>query len=147
MSDQDILDKIRELEPTIDAIKKLQESGLMAALESLGDQADLIINYASTMEVLGTLSLLFRMIGIADISVGKVNQEELIRNAKEIDWVYLFKMLFEILKFIANDAKNIPKPAGKQKLKDALGELRSPETEYLIKLMSGISSKLMKRED
>ncbi|MGP6208020.1 hypothetical protein ACNF42_08350 [Cuniculiplasma sp. SKW3] len=147
MSDQDIMDKIRELEPTIDAIKKLQESGVMAALESLGEQADLIINYASTMEVLGTLSLLFRIMGIADISMGKVNQEELIKNAKEIDWGSLFKMLFEILKFIANDAKNIPKPTGKQKLKDTLGELRSPETEYLIKLMSGISSKLMNRED
>ncbi len=147
MSDEDILDRIRELEPTIDAIKKLQESGLMAALETLAEQADLIINYASDMEILGTLSLLFRLMGIADISLGKVNQEDLIKDAKEIDWASLFKMLFSILKYIANDAKNIPKPAGKQKLKDALGELRSPETEYLIKLMSGISSQIMGKKD
>lgn len=147
MSDEDILDRIRELEPTIDAIKKLQESGLMAALETLAEQADLIINYASDMEILGTLSLLFRLMGIADISLGKVNQEDLIKDAKEIDWASLFKMLFSILKYIANDAKNIPKPAGKQKLKDALGELRSPETEYLIKLMSGISSQIMSKKD
>lgn len=147
MSDDDILDRIRELEPTIDAIKKLQESGLMAALETLAEQADLIINYASDMEILGTLSLLFRLMGIADISLGKVNQEDLIKDAKEIDWASLFKMLFSILKYIANDAKNIPKPAGKQKLKDALGELRSPETEYLIKLMSGISSQIMSKKD
>ena len=147
MSDDDILDRIRELEPTIDAIKKLQESGLMAALETLAEQADLIINYASDMEILGTLSLLFRLMGIADISLGKINQEDLIKDAKEIDWASLFKMLFSILKYIANDAKNIPKPAGKQKLKDALGELRSPETEYLIKLMSGISSQIMSKKD
>ena len=147
MSDDDILDRIRELEPTIDAIKKLQESGLMAALETLAEQADLIINYASDMEILGTLSLLFRLMGIADISLGKVNQEDLIKDAKEIDWASLFKMLFSILKYIANDAKNIPKPAGKQKLKDALGELRSPETEYLMKLMSGISSQIMSKKD
>ncbi len=147
MSDEDILDRIRELEPTIDAIKKLQESGLMAALETLAEQADLIINYASDMEILGTLSLLFRLMGIADISLGKINQEDLIKDAKEIDWASLFKMLFSILKYIANDAKNIPKPAGKQKLKDALGELRSPETEYLMKLMSGISSQIMSKKD
>jgi hypothetical protein len=147
MSDDDILDRIRELEPTIDAIKKLQESGLMAALETLAEQADLIINYASDMEILGTLSLLFRLMGIADISLGKINQEDLIKDAKEIDWASLFKMLFSILKYIANDAKNIPKPAGKQKLKDALGELRSPETEYLMKLMSGISSQIMSKKD
>lgn len=147
MNDEEIMDKLKELEPTIDAIKKLQESGLIAALESLGDQADLIINYASTMEILGTMSLLFRLMGIADISMGKIDQEELIKDAKEVEWGELFKMLFKILKFIANDTKNIPKPAGKQKLKDALGELRSPETEYLIRLMSGISSQLMNKDD
>ncbi len=147
MSDEDIMKKIAELEPTIDTLKKLQDSGIIAALEALSDQADLIINFASNMEILGTMSIMFRLMGIADISMGKVDQDKLIRDAKEIDWGQLFEMLFRILKFIANDAKNIPKPAGKQKLKDALGELRSPETEYLIKLMSGMSKQLMQKDD
>jgi hypothetical protein len=146
MKDGELLTKIGELEPTIDAIKKLQETGIISALESLGDQADLILNYGSTMETLGAISLLFRILGIANISMGKLDQEKLIKDAKEIDWTNLFNILFSILKFLANDAKNVPKPSGKQKLKDAIGELRSPETEYLIALMSDISSILMKKD-
>ncbi len=147
MKDDELIGKIKDLEPTIDAIKKLQENGIISVLESLGDQADLILNYGSTMETLGTISLLFRMLGIANISIGKLNQEKLIKDAQEIDWGELFNILFSILRFIANDARNIPKPAGKQKLKDAIGELRSPETEYLIALMSDISSLLMKKDE
>jgi len=147
MSYEDMMKKIEQLEPTIDALKKLQDSGIISALEALSDQADIIINFASNMEILGTMSILFRAMGIADISIGKVDQEKLVKDAKEIEWGELFEMLFRLLKFIANDAKNIPKPVGKQKLKDAIGELISPETEYLIKLMSGISSQLMKKND
>jgi hypothetical protein len=147
MKDDELIGKIKDLEPTVDAIKKLQENGIISVLESLGDQADLILNYGSTMETLGTISLLFRMLGIANISIGKLNQEKLIKDAQEIDWGELFNILFSILRFIANDARNIPKPAGKQKLKDAIGELRSPETEYLIALMSDISSLLMKKDE
>ena len=147
MKDDELIGKIKDLEPTVDAIKKLQENGIISVLESLGDQADLILNYGSTMETLGTISLLFRMLGIANISIGKLNQEKLIKDAQEIDWGELFNILFSILRFIANDARNIPKPAGKQRLKDAIGELRSPETEYLIALMSDISSLLMKKDE
>ncbi len=86
MKDDELIGKIKDLEPTIDAIKKLQENGIISVLESLGDQADLILNYGSTMETLGTISLLFRMLGIANISIGKLNQEKLIKDAQEIDW-------------------------------------------------------------
>ncbi len=148
MSSQDgsldeILQKLAELEPTINTLKKLQESGLMSVLDAIAEQSDNLFNYASTMELLGAASALLKIIPVMSQVAGMVDAEDLQEKLDHIPWKALINLFTAFLDFVGSDLMSIEPPEGKGKTLKLLSEVRSPEMEYLLRIMRALSTRMM----
>ncbi|WP_075057048.1 hypothetical protein [Thermogymnomonas acidicola] len=108
-----ILEKLSEIEPAINTVKKLQQSGLLAVLDAIAEQSDNIFNYASTMGILDAASAMARIAPLVSDIMGNVDVEALEGKLRSVPWKTLFSALLALLDFIATDLPKIRAPAGK----------------------------------
>ncbi len=140
----DILQKLAELEPTINTLQKLQESGIMSILDAIAEQSDNLFNYASTMELLGAASAAMKILPVLSQIAGMVDTDDLQEKLEHIPWKALINLFTAFLDFVGSDLMSIEPPEGKGKTLKLLSEVRSPEMEYLIRIVRALSTRMMK---
>lgn len=140
---EDILGKLAELEPTINTLRKLQESGLMSVLDAIAEQSDNLFNYASTMELLGAASAAVKLLPILSHVAGLVDPDDLQEKLERIPWKAIINLFTALLDFVGSDLMTIEPPEGKGKTLKLLSEVRSPEMEYLIRILRAFSTRMM----
>ncbi|GGM76472.1 hypothetical protein GCM10007108_13120 [Thermogymnomonas acidicola] len=139
-----ILEKLSEIEPAINTVKKLQQSGLLAVLDAIAEQSDNIFNYASTMGILDAASAMARIAPLVSDIMGNVDVEALEGKLRSVPWKTLFSALLALLDFIATDLPKIRAPQGKVTTLQILSEMRSPGMEYFLRIAESLSTKVMK---
>lgn len=140
---ESLLNLLADLEPTLRTVKKLQDSGIMAVLDALADQSDNLFNYASTMELLGAASAAVKLVPVLSQAAGEADSDEIQDKLSRIPWKTLFRILSALLEFVATDFTSIKPPEGRTRTMQVLSEVRSPEMEYMLRLVRAVSLKIM----
>ncbi len=138
-----LLDELNDLEPTINSLKKLQESGLMGAVDAISEQSDNIFNYATTMTILGAFSAFVKLLPILSKISDNIDFDELQNKISSIQWESLIKVVNVILDFVSVDLPKIEN-SSKGGVIRVLSDIKSPETEYLLRIMEEFSKRLIK---
>ncbi|MCL5732825.1 MAG: hypothetical protein M1285_05455 [Candidatus Thermoplasmatota archaeon] len=141
-----ILRMIEDLEPTLRTVKKLQESGLMAVVDALAEQSDVLFNYASTMDLLGTASALVRFIPLISSAVGDMDPERFEAGIKGVSWNSMFSLLLAVMESVGKGMEKVEIPSSRPGTLALLSEARSPEMAFLIRLMREIARGVMDQE-
>ena len=141
-----ILGMIEDLEPTLKTVKKLQESGLMSVLDALAEQSDVLFNYASTMDLLGTASALVRFIPLISSAVGDLDPERFETGIKEVSWNAVFSLLLAVMESLGKGMEKVEIPSSRPGALALLSEARSPEMAFLIRLVREIARGIMDQE-
>lgn len=138
-----LLKKISEIEPAINTVKKLQQSGILAVLDAVAEQSDTIFNYASTMDLLGAVSAFSRLVPVLSEVFGNIDMDELEERLRDVPWTTLIGMLMAFLEFLSTDMLSIEPPEGKVSTLHILSEMKSPGMEFLLRIAESLSTKVM----
>ena len=141
-----ILGMIEDLEPTLRTVKKLQESGLMSILDALAEESDVLFNYASTMDLLGTASALVRFIPLISSAVGDLDPEKFETGIKEVSWNSIFSLMLAVMESVGKGMEKVEIPSSRPGTLALLSEARSPEMAFLIRLVREIARGIMDQE-
>lgn len=138
--------KLDALEPTLNTIEKLQESGIIGMLDGFAEEFDNIFNYATKMEVFDMITMAVRVIEPLTKMMKKGDIEKLLSVLDKVEIDKLIPML-EALAACAPKADEVMKVSSRRKKKIGLMELmntvRSPEMGALLSLARELSGCMM----
>ncbi len=142
----EISNLIKELEPTIRTLKKMQDSGFLGAIDALLDHSDELFNYLVNMENMGTLSLLWEIIPILNELSYKVDFDKLKAALSKENVKKVNDLLINLLDFLGNDIDNIKINKSRANILEVLSQMRSSEIEYLFEVMQMFTSKYLQNK-
>ncbi|MGP6221026.1 hypothetical protein [Caldiplasma sukawensis] len=140
---RNLLQKLSEVEPAIITVKKLQESGILAIIDALSEQSDMIFNYSSNMELLQAFSTFLTILEILNKILSSVDFEYLKEQVNKIPWNKLFNIIGVVLEFIVSDAPKVKPSSEKISTLKLLSEIKSPGMEFLIRELEVLSERLI----
>lgn len=141
---RNLLQKLYEIEPAINTVKKLQESGILAIIDALSEQSDMIFNYSSSMELLDALSTFLKIFEITNKIISSVDVEHLKEQILKIPWDKLLNIMGVVFEFIISDAPKIKPSQEKISTLKLLSEIKSPGMEFFIRELEMLSEKVIK---
>ncbi len=141
-----IEEELEEIKPTLETVKKLQESGLIAMIDGVAEEFDNIFNYASKMEILDILTMAVRILEPLTKMMKKGDLDKLIEIFNKVD-ISKFIPLLEALANCSDKMEDVLKVSAKRKKKmgmmEMLNTVRSPEMAALLSLGKEMSGCLM----
>jgi uncharacterized protein YjgD (DUF1641 family) len=141
-----IENKLDALEPTLNTIEKLQESGIIGMLDGFAEEFDNIFNYATKMEIFDMITMAVRVLEPLTKMMKKGDIEKLLSllDKAEIDKL---APLLEAIVSCAPKAKEVISISSRREKKVGLTELmdivRSPEMGALLYTAKELSGCVM----
>ncbi len=142
-SEKSTNDIVEELLPTIRTIKKLQESGIMAMIDAVADNFDELFNYASSMPLMDGISLLVKIAPMASVLLKSIDMDKLQKSLESIPWDRVAYGFNSITDFMAKDMEKVQIPQTKASMLRALGEIETPEMQYLLNIAIKFARRIM----
>ncbi|MEM0073826.1 MAG: hypothetical protein QXT54_04890, partial [Thermoplasmatales archaeon] len=145
-----IENKLNALEPTINTIEKLQESGIIGMIDGFAEDFDNIFNYSTKMEILDTVTLAIRVLKPLSKVMKKGDIEKLLLLLENVDFNKLIPLL-EALASCAPEARDVLKVSSRRKekmgLMEMMNQIRSPEMAALIAVARKLSGCMLENID
>lgn len=139
----DLATLLDDLYPTIRALKKLQESGIIAIVDAFADNFDELFNYASKMSILDGISAIIKLAPIANELLKFLDLYQVQENLKNIPWDKVAFALASLTEFMAKDFENVIIPQNKTGMLKTLEEIEKPEMQYLLNIAMKFSKRMM----
>jgi uncharacterized protein YjgD (DUF1641 family) len=141
-----IENKLDALEPTLNTIEKLQESGIIGMLDGFAEEFDNIFNYATKMEIFDMITMAIRILEPLTKMMKKGDIEKLLSLLDKVEIDKLVPLL-EAVASCAPKAEEVMSVSSRRKKKVGLMELmntvRSPEMGALLSMAKELSGCMM----
>jgi len=141
-----IENKLDALEPTLNTIEKLQESGIIGMLDGFAEEFDNIFNYATKMEIFDMITMAIRILEPLTKMMKKGDIEKLLSLLDKVEIDKLVPLL-EAVASCAPKAEEVMGVSSRRKKKVGLMELmntvRSPEMGALLSMAKELSGCMM----
>ncbi|MGC8547167.1 MAG: hypothetical protein ACP5MU_05895 [Thermoplasmata archaeon] len=141
-----IENKLDALEPTLNTIEKLQESGIIGMLDGFAEEFDNIFNYATKMEIFDMITMAIRVLEPLTKMMKKGDIEKLLSLLDKVE-IDKFVPLLEAVASCAPKAEEVMSVSSRRKKKVGLMELmntvRSPEMGALLSMAKELSGCMM----
>ncbi len=138
--------RLDSLQPTIDTIEKLQESGIIGMVDGFAEEFDNIFNYATKMEIFDLITMAVKVLEPLTKMMKKGDIEKLLTLLDKVEIDKLIPLL-EALASCAPKAEEVLSVSSRRKKKVGLMELmntvRSPEMGAMLSLVQELSSCMM----
>ncbi len=138
--------KLDALEPTLNTVEKLQESGIIGMLDGFAEEFDNIFNYATKMEIFDMITMAIRVLEPLTKMMKKGDIEKLLSLLDKVEIDKLVPLL-EAVASCAPKAEEVMSVSSRRKKKMGLMELmntvRSPEMSALLSMAKELSGCMM----
>ncbi len=138
--------RLDSLQPTIDAIEKLQESGIIGMVDGFAEEFDNIFNYATKMEIFDLITMAVKVLEPLTKMMKKGDIEKLLTLLDKVEIEKLIPLL-EALASCAPKAEEVMSVSSRRKTKLGLMELlntvRTPEMGAMLSLVQELSTCMM----